>query len=441
MMTVDHVLRHTRAVVSVTFSAGNADGAVTVTVVDAGGRSVATGNATSVGAGSYTFAIDPQPEVAELSITWAGSWGGSAQSIASQVEIVGGYLFTLAQARAYDAELANTTKHPDAEIRERRAGITDFFEQFCGISFVPRYARDVLDGDCDLWLTHWPVTKLLAASIDGVALTGGELAVATVYPHGRLYRSAGWWTTNPRQAVVEYEHGMAAVPWDIHQAALVYLRYTLTPSNLSERTMSVSNELGTVRLAVANEKYPTSIPAVDAALLNHKQTAVSRDIGGVHPRALHAAHREVRGAFDAVGRDRVPVGNEPGAARGRARPRPDPGRDVVGTRRDGAAQPVRRDRAGARRDARRLAGGGRRGDGDHRRGPARARREPAAGRRRHPRREDRLRGAQAVQRRRGRDGMGRRARHRLHKQRVKGDMPVTNDRADRTATADTDRKE
>jgi hypothetical protein len=270
--TADHILKNTRAVLDITFSAGAADGAVTVTVTNASGTVVSSGSASQVSGGEYTFALNPQPAVADLTVTWAGSWGGVAQSIQSKAEIVGAYLFTLAQARSFDkAALANTTLYSDSLIREARAGITDFFEEVCGVSFVPRYGRDVVDGNSgtDIWLTRPRVNSVLAATVDAVAIS--DLSAVVVYDYGMAYRPSSWTAVNRRGVIVEYEHGYTQPPYDIHLAALTYLRYLLVASELSDRTVMFTNELGTIRNAVAGRNYPTGIPSVDAALIRHDE--------------------------------------------------------------------------------------------------------------------------------------------------------------------------
>jgi hypothetical protein len=262
----------------ITFTAGDASGAVTYAVTDADGISVASGSATNeTEPGRYTFVFAPQTAVKTLTIAWTGTWGGVAQTISTYAEVVGNHLFTLAEARAFDkAVLASTTTYPDAAIREARAGITDFFQQVTGVSFIPRYGRAVLDDprSTDLWLPVLQLRTLLAGSLAGTALTAGEIADIEVYEYGKLWRTAGWPGSTRRDVIVSYEHGYQTVPWDIHQAALTYLRYILVSSDISDRTISWSSELGTFRQAVAGRNYPTGLPSVDAALGRYTAAAV-----------------------------------------------------------------------------------------------------------------------------------------------------------------------
>lgn len=279
-MVADHVLKNTQTTLEITFTAGAATGTVTYAVTDANGDAVASGNATHGTGGAYSFVLAPQDTVKSLTIVWTGTWQAVSQSITTYAEIVGGHLFTIAEARAFDgAALASDTVYTDAAIREARAGIADFFEDCTGVSFIPRYRQDTLDapGTPDLWLTRKQVRSLIACSTNGTALTTDELAAVKVYEYGKLYRPTGawpytgWpgaWSWQSRQSiVVEYEHGYQAVPWEIHQAALTYLRYVLVSSDISDRAISVTNDMGQFqRLSIPSMRYPTGIPIVDAAL-------------------------------------------------------------------------------------------------------------------------------------------------------------------------------
>lgn len=286
MNTSDHILVDTQATLEITFSAGDAAGNVTYVVTDSEGAAVASGTANNeTEAGRYTFVLAPQPMVANLVVAWTGTWGGVPQTLTTTAEIVGAYLFTLAEARAYDkAVLGNATVYSDAAIRAARVGITDFFQEITGVGFVPRYGRAVLDGDGGRELKvqdFGHVDELLYASVNGTALTAPELAEVSVYPEGRFYRPAGWPRSadgSRRNIVLGYEFGAHQAPWDVHEQALVLLRYTLVPSDISDRTITWTNELGTFRQAVPGEKYPTGLPSVDAMLSRYSHKPIIRSV-------------------------------------------------------------------------------------------------------------------------------------------------------------------
>lgn len=268
------VLKNTRAVLEVTFSADDADGAVTVTSLRADGTAGPGGSATNEAeAGRYTFALSPQSELDLLTVTWSGAWGAVTQSIQTQAEIVGGYLFPLADLRSFgDRALANTTTYPDATLREARDRITDMFQDVCGVAFVPRYHRDTLDGTGNgrVYVTKHRPRRLIAVSVDGTALDAGQLADVDVYDTGKLERDATW-TTGRRNVVVAYEHGWQSPPADISRAGMVLARYELVSSDISDRMLSFDNDLGTVRLSVPGRNFPTGIPVVDATLARYSE--------------------------------------------------------------------------------------------------------------------------------------------------------------------------
>lgn len=276
MNVADHVLRDTRAVLDIVFTAGDADGdAVVATVRNAAGVTVSTGAATpEPEPGRYSYALAPQPEVASLTVTWSGTWGGVAQSLDTWVEIIGAYLFTVAELRAAPYGLTDTARYPDAMIRETRAGIAQFFERVCGQSFVPKYAREQHVGQDgrSLWLRKRPLIRVLASNVSGVALSGSQLAGLEARGPRQLWRADAVWASDgsgTRNVLVEYEYGLERPVWDIHRAALRLAYDVLVPHDFSDRTVSWTNELGTFRNAVAGREYPTGVPEVDAALVRN----------------------------------------------------------------------------------------------------------------------------------------------------------------------------
>jgi hypothetical protein len=276
------ILKNTGATLQETFSAGAADGAVTITITRADGTALVTGATTTHGTGGvYTYQLAPQTELDLLTAVWSGIWGGVAQSISTQVEIIGGVLFPVSAARAFgDKVLADTTKYPDADIRETRERITDLFEQVCGVAFVPRYARDLLDGTgtSTIRVRKSHANRVIAASISGVALTSGDLAALTVYRSGDIVRYSGAWDLPSLAAgqniAIAYEHGSFSPPLDIQRAGLVLARYELVSNDISDRMVSFDNDLGSVRLSVPGANNPTGLPIVDATLRRYEDSAL-----------------------------------------------------------------------------------------------------------------------------------------------------------------------
>lgn len=271
------VLKNTQATLSVTFSAGGADAAVTVLVTNPAGTTVSTGSATHGAGGFYTYVLPPQSDVASLTVKWTGAFGGVTQSLQFYVDIVGALLFTIADARAFgkSTDLANATTYPDQMIADARARVTDLFRRYCGVSFIPRYDHWQFDGNFQeaLYIPNARrVTKLLSLSINGVAFDAPTLAACIVQPSGIIYRTDSfysYWGAFKRNSIdVEYEHGWQQPPPQISRAALVVVWAELTTSQLADRFMSMQNEFGITRQSTPdwNAGRPTGIMSVDAVL-------------------------------------------------------------------------------------------------------------------------------------------------------------------------------
>jgi hypothetical protein len=273
------ILKNTQATLSVVFSSGYADAAVTATVTNPLGSVVSTGAATkdNGNTGRYTYVLPPQVDVASLTITWSGAFGGVTQSLQFYLDIVGAVLFTIADARAFGktTDLSNATTYPDQMIADARARVTDLFRRYCGVSFIPRYDHWQFDGRFQeaLYIPNAKrVSKLLSVTINGVALSAPDLALCVLQPSGILYRSAsyyGFWSSWQRNSIdVEYEHGWQQPPPQISHEALVTVWAELTTSQLADRFLTFQNEFGITRMSTPDWSAgrPTGIPRVDAVL-------------------------------------------------------------------------------------------------------------------------------------------------------------------------------
>ena len=71
-MAAELILKNTSSTLEITFSAGDASGAVTVTITRADGTALATGAATTneTEAGRYTYLMAPQTELDSLTAVW-----------------------------------------------------------------------------------------------------------------------------------------------------------------------------------------------------------------------------------------------------------------------------------------------------------------------------------------------------------------------------------
>ncbi len=289
-MARSRVLRTSAAVLSHQFEVGetptDSGSTVTVAVTDANSTAVTSGNASSagVGTGSYLFALPGQSALKQLDVAWSASILATSVVQVDDVEIVGGFFFSLAQGRASDASLADTVKYPTTDLDAARLQTEEECELICDRTFVPRYARVVVDGsgETDLLLPHPDpdrtvegagvrtirrVSMAPRADETFVDFTTAEKAALKVTDDGLLQRLDGnSFTAGFKNVVVEYEYGWDSPPAELVQATLTRFRSRLNmnKSAVPDRASSfTANAGGTYRLTLPTA-YSTGIPAVDA---------------------------------------------------------------------------------------------------------------------------------------------------------------------------------
>lgn len=249
---------------------------VTVSVTDANGTVVTSGDATAPGdPGLYTFALPPQAQLALLTVAWSATIDGALVVESDAVEIVSGFFFTIPEIRASDATLADVGKYPNAVLVAARLETEVECEDICQRAFLPRYWRETLDGTgtSDVLLGKPDVRVIRSASLAPrtgqafVPLTTPELAALAVTPDGMLRRTdANFWTEGLANLVLEYEFGLGGPPQPLREAALVRLRSLANKhrSGIPDRASSFTSvDGGTYRLTLPN-RGSTGIPEVDA---------------------------------------------------------------------------------------------------------------------------------------------------------------------------------
>ena len=279
------ILRDAAETLSVTFYSGetatDADGAVTIGIVDAAGATVVAAgtSTTSAGSGVYTYSLAAQSNLKELTATWSGTWT-TAMSFDTAHEVVGNFYTTPAEVRALDSLSGESATFTAADVVEGITYATSIIDDFCGASFVQRYQRDVLNGTNNQTITvrrMFPQT-LLAASIDGTALTSAEIADVALFENGQMTRKDAIWAfTQPGILVaIEYEHGVGSTaPSDIRWAAKPLARYHILEqrSRIPDRAISVSSEFGNIMLAQPSMARPTPLPDCNVVLQRHRHRA------------------------------------------------------------------------------------------------------------------------------------------------------------------------
>jgi hypothetical protein len=263
-------------------TATDPSGPVTCTVRRLDGTQVATGTAANiVGAGRSEFALTGQANVDTFTVDWSGPVAGSTRTERDYVEICGGFLFELAEARSTPPPL-DAAKYPTTLLAALRVEVEQEAERIARTTFVPRFCRVALvgTGHESLMTPHADLRALRAVSVDGQAWTPEQLAGVSVSEAGVLTTS-GWWpppaVPGRRNIVVEYEHGLDLPSADVRKAAIVRLRSRagMVDTSVPHRAVSFTAvEGGTYRLSTPSRES-TGIPDVDAAYQGARQ-----DLGG-----------------------------------------------------------------------------------------------------------------------------------------------------------------
>lgn len=280
---MDRVLRNTSATISIAFSNGSssteADGAVSVVAKKADGTTLFSTTATNDPAvGVYTVVIPPQSNLNVLTLTWTGSFSGTAVSLESIVEIVGGFYFTIAELKAYESSLSNSSRFPLEALVNARNQVEAEFEDICSRAFVPRYYKEsgiVTDLDTGmLWLEKPEPIKFISLKVDGVDqlswYNAGYILRDKYSPRGLITKNAALSAVYAKDITAEYEYGMTQVPVLIKQKALKRAKQFLLGQNstIDERALTMNlPDIGSVNLATPGQRgAETGVPDIDVVL-------------------------------------------------------------------------------------------------------------------------------------------------------------------------------
>lgn len=221
-------------------------------------------------AGMYTATI-PATALTDydvIDLVWNITRTSGNELAREQLAVVGGNLFEAREFRAKYPDFADVNDVPPDELRACRDAITDLFDDACIVSFFPVAVRRTFPGTAGqiLSLDVLELIRVRAVKIDGVALTGPELAALDVRNEtGLLVRPAGWGTGATR-IEVWFEHGLTSVPSDVSTAAMLLASAALAPTAAGDRASSVSTDAGTFRLTTAGRDGLTNFPTVNETL-------------------------------------------------------------------------------------------------------------------------------------------------------------------------------
>lgn len=268
---------------------------VTVQIKDGAGANVgSSATATRASLGVY----EHQPSAAQMDLLdtytayWTVTLNGEARVLTSQYEVVGGFYFTVQDARNFQPKpeggsmvgpLSSETRFPTQTIIDAREEIESFIEEVCERAFVLRGRRITLDGDSSSYLL---LPDMRPKDVYSVAVTDSAgtvdtydstaLADIALLEYGAIQRNTlGVFTRGNRNVAVHYTYGESQVPGPIKRAALLMLKNRLLPSDISDRAQSFVNESGTLTYSTPNGQTRwTGLPEVDSILAKYSDNRV-----------------------------------------------------------------------------------------------------------------------------------------------------------------------
>lgn len=195
------------------------------------------------------------------------------------IPVVGSALFGIAAARLFDqGQLADPVRYPESFLIALRARIREAFTSVTGRRFVRELVTatvDTLEPD-RAWLPDVDIVELrrLEAWRDG-NWEAIDVARVLVHENGEIWARGTTFPVGPRALRATYVAGLATPPNEIVRAALrLAVSYMgALSSNLPDRALSFSDELGTFRLAtpgVGGSWF--GLPEVDAVLQRYRVT-------------------------------------------------------------------------------------------------------------------------------------------------------------------------
>jgi hypothetical protein len=225
-------------------------------------------------AGRFGFTLSPTDTALldTLTLDWTVTFDDVEQTARTVVEVVGGFLFSVAEARALPP-LNNTATYSTDRILEYRTLAEQTIEDLCERAFVPRYRQETLDGSGTNGLM---LSRPDLRSIRSVATTSAgvstpysvdDIALLALNPSGIVHSYGATWASGYSNITVGYEHGTDHPPARIKQAALLLARSWLVKGPIDDR--ATGQVVGDVSFGLVvpgrNGSY-TGLPEVDAAI-------------------------------------------------------------------------------------------------------------------------------------------------------------------------------
>lgn len=284
---MERVLQGAAAVITVTFAVGSVatdptPDSATIELLRSDGTIIqAAGTAAlNTGTGTFAYELDPLTHsnlLDEVSARWTVQIGGQPQTITTRVQVVGGFLFALTDARARPP-LDDVGSWPEARLASWRNSVEDDLERACrGLAFVPRFALEthVAPRGRRLYLHHPRIRAVRFVTVDGTAWTQAQRDALDI-GNSWVDNIAGPWRTrhgSPR-VTIGYEHGLDYAPADVSDAALTLAAGAAVGSGaIDPRATRIDTQDGSLYLASApDDRF--GIPAVDRVVRDYRRTLV-----------------------------------------------------------------------------------------------------------------------------------------------------------------------
>jgi hypothetical protein len=255
-----------------------AGGAVGVSVTRYDGTVIDAAAATGPDANqAYEYTFPGRDVLDELKVTWTATVGGDAIVLdQDRIQVVGGFYFGIAEGRAVDSALSNTTRYPTAALVEARTYTEDECERITEQAWVPRFCRETLSGlpNGPLFTSNPLIRAVRAVTVNGTVYGPTEVAGLTFSDLGVIYAPGGthWgsvYTPGSLSVTIEYEHGHDRPTPDILRGAKTRFKSLVLASqsalsDRAERQVAVDQQGGTVVYGSPTADK-VGIPETDAA--------------------------------------------------------------------------------------------------------------------------------------------------------------------------------
>lgn len=272
-MKLTRVLQNTAAPISVVFYVGDtptdATG-VTVTITRADGTVLVNAGSTTHGAtGEYKYTITQAHTglLDDLRATWTGVIDGTTNTLTTFIEVVGGFVFSLPDARRSGLD---AIAYSAQDIYDARSYAEDELENGLRFALVPRYAYESVPVKFGYVQLRPYVRTIRSATINGQALTTDDLTTLNerfvpggdglvpwtwgVGPWG--CHSWGWdwpqWPQRLPHVLIGYEYGLDAPLAGAARAALELagdFLGTSSADSIDPRATSIVTVDGTIQLS------------------------------------------------------------------------------------------------------------------------------------------------------------------------------------------------